>query len=335
MSKIIKNEYFNEVSKEQLDVKIIKSKLRVGEKLFYKEICNRLKLPYYAGGAQKIAQVKELRRFLKFEINKKKWEILEIYDTPEEKVPRAVPNNAIYVRNIENIILNYLSSIENNEAYITKNNLWVLLGMVNPKYLSVKNDVYNFINQYSDINLFELDNFYTRSISYFSKILESSLRSLKRRSLITYSEVYMIVTNNETNQESQHKANVAETEEIIRIRKDLLLKYEIYDEYQLLYKNIKFKEKFYRELNEIYKEQNNWDKIYKCFHIIYNKENVLRAIADDQIKRHKEIINTHIIGKLNTQAANNVLTQDPEKFIYPENYIKIQEQLAEELIRIA
>ena len=63
---------------------------------------------------------------------------------------------------------------------------------------------------------FEINNFYQRSWSYFSKIVDRSLDSLDRRALIAYEKnVYMIIEcpKDNDNIELHRRASVNEIEE--------------------------------------------------------------------------------------------------------------------------
>lgn len=326
----------------------ILKKIKPGELITYKEVCDRLNIPYYSSGNQKKAQIKELERYIEFESVNRKWLILDIYTSPLDKEVRAVPKNSIYVKYVECVLLSHLSKQPGNEIYIIKNRLWLLLGMVNNNYDLYKDNYENLEEHNKSITFFEVNNFYQRSNSYLSKIVESSLNSLKRRYLIEWHKPYMISTCFENGNYEYHEASVNETEKILELKRSTLLEFGFEDERQLIFSNIKKKKEYYDTLEQKFKEIYGWDKVYQAYHIIYNRKNVITALPQDQVELQKLAINEKVIDKINLQAENiaeekginsdNVVEMllDGEEvgFTYPLVYVEVQKMLAEKLLRI-
>ena len=326
----------------------ISKQIEPGELITYKEVCERLNIPYYTGGDQKKAQLKELERYIEFEPVNRKWLILDIYTSPLDKEVRAVPKNSIYVKYVECVLLNHLSKQPGNEIYIIKNRLWLLLGMINNNY-NIYIDNYENLEESNELmTFFEVNNFYQRSNSYLSKIVESSLNSLKRRYLIEWNRPYMISTCFDDENYEYHEASVNETEKILELKRNTLLEFGFEDERQLIFSNVKKKKEYYDTLEQRFKEIYGWDKVYQAYHIIYNRKNVITALPHDQIELQKLAINEKVIDKINLQAENiaeekginsdNVvemlLDGEDVGFTYPLVYVEVQKMLAEKLLRI-
>jgi hypothetical protein len=326
----------------------ILKKIKPGELITYKEVCDRLNIPYYSSGNQKKAQLKELERYIEFESVNRKWLILDIYTSPLDKEVRAVPKNSIYVKYVECVLLSHLSKQPGNEIYIIKNKLWLLLGMINNNYNIYKDNYENLEENNELMTFFEVNNFYQRSNSYLSKIVDSSLNSLKRRYLIEWNKPYMISVYLEDGNYEYHEASVNETEKILELKRNTLLEFGFEDERQLIFSNIKKKKEYYDTLEQRFKDIYGWDKVYQAYHIIYNRKNVITALPHDQIMLQKLAINEKVIDKINLQAENiaeekginsdNVVEMllDGEEvgFTYPLVYVEVQKMLAEKLLRI-
>lgn len=325
----------------------IRDKLSLGEMITYKEVTERLAIPYYNSGNQKKAQLKELKRFIEYEVVNRKWLITDIYSSPLDKETRAVPSNSIYVKYVECILLQFLSEQHGNEAFITKNKLWLLLGMVNDNYLFYKDKYEDLKNLNSLMTSFEVNNFYQRSSSYLSKIVESSLNSLKRRYLIDYNEVYMINTKDKNGMNYSYEASIIETEKILVVKRNTLMQFGIEHEGQLIFKDKKFKQEYYKALDTAFNETCGWDKVYRAYHIIYNRKNALTALSHDQIELEKLAINERVVDKMNSQAKviaeennehvhnnRNIISEKTTHFMYPDIYVEVQKMLSERLIRI-
>lgn len=335
-----------------LSYDLISSNIKLGEIISYKELCVRLNIPYYSSGNQKKSQIKELKRYFDYETINRKWLITEIYSSPLDKEARAVPSNSIYVKYVECILLRHLASQPKNEIYITDNKLWLLLGMINSKYNFYKDKYEDLETENELMTFFEVNNFYQRSHSYLSKIINNSLNSLERRVLIHYSKVYMIGRYVDDGKGVQHfeinEATVDEVEKILETKRNMLKEFGLETETQLMFKNIKFKREFYDTLDNAYEEIYGWTKVYKAYHIIYNSKNTLEALTQDQIQLSKLAINEKVINKINSQAdviaeekgINSYTVQDmlldgkEVKFTYPNVYVEVQKMLSDKLLKI-
>ena len=97
----------------------------------YKEMCEMLNGEICDGNSKK-AQLKEWSRYFAWEKKGQKFIILDIYDEPLPK-DDGRQNKNIYVQYIQVILMKILSKQKNTKEpfYITTNQLWRLLGMIN------------------------------------------------------------------------------------------------------------------------------------------------------------------------------------------------------------
>lgn len=348
MGKKIKKQSYNyELCKpEELTVGIIKENFKTGEIVTYKEMCNRLHLEHYTGGDQKKKQLKEIERYLELEKIKTKYLITDIYTEPKQLEARKPASNAIYVKYIECVLLQYLSSAPGNQTHITKSNLWKLLGITNYRYSKYKYNIDLLKKMYPVMTYFEINNFYQRSRSFINDLVERSLDSLDRRALIKYQkDVYIIVEHDRNGQEIHRRASVNEVEQILNVYRYVLLKYGLENKKQIMYLDLKKQQSFYEDMNNILFERFKWLRIYEAYHIIYNREIAIDALSHDKIELERLTLNEIVLKKINQQAQKkfdknrediiiNYCDDKPLGFYYPDCYIEVQEEIANLLLRI-
>lgn len=315
----------------------------------YKEMCNLLG-ENILGGCSKKAQLKEWERYFDFGRKGQKFIIEKIYDIPK---PVTLRENAVYVKAIELLLMYELSKKPGNCCRYTKTNLFRLLGMINDSY--AENKKYIVSNKLKEYKNWEVRHFYGRTNQKLSEILFSALNSMKRRCLIEYSEQNIIVERTDDNELIYKIASPSETELILQAKKNVLA--------EMGYTKIPFIkfDEFYEKVNEKLKELYDWNCVYREYEIIYNREFMKNdiVVVEKEIKdelREKQIkLNCDIISAINKQAdklfeknRNNFLKSSFEndslfeesdgfenkKFYYPDNYIDVQNDLAEFLLRI-
>ena len=184
------------------------SKLYLGLTLKnYKEVCIFLEMPVKGGNGKQI-QLNELSRYCNFTKEGKKFTFNEIYEEPLPKIDlRSEGNNSKYVEHIQAQLLHTLSKAEGHKYTITKNNLFESLGMVNAQYLD-KALVIKFLSKKdSRFTKFNINHLYLRTNDRLTRILFDSLNSLKRRCLIDYNELHIIVKIDDEGKEHHLRAN--------------------------------------------------------------------------------------------------------------------------------
>lgn len=307
-------------------------------------------------GKSKQCQIEEWKRYFNYEKVGQKFLITEIYPTPlKNEDLRNKGNNSIYVQYIELLLLNQLAKEPNWRCALTKQKLFEILGLTNKRY---KEKPYKELMEFnSSIKTFDINHFYQRANQKLEQILFGALKNLKNRCLISYSEQIVIVDqNNETKIASDKEIKI-----INSIYKQVLNEMKYVSLTQVF---LKFKgDDFYNRVNEILYESYKWQYTYKQYKLIYTKEDVIQEIPNVEARITKLQLNDKVIDVMNLQAnkkyndnqsklkeeINKYLGSDKvwgkvsesivdkkqlNVFVYKDNYVEIQRELAEYLLRI-
>lgn len=280
----------------------------------YRELCKLLKLDITTGYSKQV-QLREISRYmdiLKTE-NNNSYLVLEIYDKP---IPNTV--NSKYTQFIQNILLYYLSKEDKPVVYINKSELIRILGLTNNKYLEYKKDKDKLLYLADEYNIAE---FYKRCDAKILSILESSLKSLKKRLLIDYSDAYKIYYLDNHDNYIYKIADIEEHQYILDVKKRILNKLGLKSEYQI-YLNNDIKDTYYRLINKTVEEEMCWEGIFQCYEIIYNQKHVLKELNDERYRLNREVKRA-----IDKQAENKY-----NKLELPDNYITLQKVLSDTLI---
>ena len=282
----------------------------------YRELCKLLNLNITTGYSKQV-QLREISRYmdiLKTE-NNNSYLVLEVYDKP---IPNTV--NSKYTQFIQNILLYYLAKEDKPIIYINKSELIRILGLTNNKYLEYKKDKKKLLYLADEYNIVE---FYKRCDAKILSILESSLKSLKKRLLLDYSDAYKIYYLDNHDKYIYKIANVEEHQYILDVKKRVLNSFNLKSEYQI-YLNNNLKEKYYKEINKIVEEEMCWEGVFQCYAIIYNQKHVLKELADERIRLNHEV----------KRAIDKQAETKYSKSELPENYITLQKLLSDTLIEL-
>lgn len=185
----------------------------------YKELCVLLnEKPLKSGSNSYKAQLKRWARYFKMEKGRgRSLVILDIYDEP---LPindgRKNGNRNIYLKYIETILLKYIYYRQGQVCYTTRNQLWLLLGMINNNYKKIPLKILKADIEYCDVTEWELNKFYMRCNTRLNTILFSALNNLQNRSLIAFETQIMIVVP-EPGKKGLSKHYVADENEIRKI----------------------------------------------------------------------------------------------------------------------
>lgn len=248
----------------------------------YKEMCETLGEEICDGNSKK-AQLKEWSRYFAWEKKGQKFIILDIYD---EALPKddGRQNKNIYVQYIQVILMKILSKQRNTKDpfYITTNQLWRLLGMINNNYKNISlDDLNNMITDY-EVTSFDMKKFYQRCNQRLREILFSSLNKLEDRALIKYEIETVIVFFDEDRKTVYKPANDIQKKKILKAERKVLLDMGL-ESKQHAY--AKFKEtEFFERVNAYLHEWYGWEYTFNRIKINYNKSDVLETVYRDEAK---------------------------------------------------
>lgn len=248
----------------------------------YREMCRILGEEICDGNSKK-AQLKEWTRYFLWEKKGQKFIILDIYDEPLPK-DDGRQNKNIYVQYIEVILMKILSKQKNTKEpfYITTNQLWKLLGMINNNYKNISlDDLNNMISDY-EVTSFDMKKFYQRCNQRLREILFSSLNKLEDRALIKYEIETVIVFFDEDRKTVYKPANDIQKKNILKAERKALLDMQL-ESKQHAY--AKFKEtEFFEKVNAYLHEWYGWEYTFNRIKINYNKSDVLETVYRDEAK---------------------------------------------------
>lgn len=301
-----------------LTIELVSEKISPGDIIGYKDLCMLLGQNIYRGN-QKESQLKEWKRYFNFEKENRKLLITEIYDTPLDPEQRKLRDDAIYVKYVECILLQYLAKQPGYNTQIPPRELWKVLGMIN-------NDYFEYEHSYDDLyllepgmNNFQIDNFYYRCNSNIPKIVDSALKSLERRYLIKYDPKAYMIGKRESNGYVKYKlADNKEKSYILDCERKALLDLGLYSKSQV---HLKRKDSEFYNKARIYLFKNyKYDGYYKVYDITYVQKNIIEAIPEDKLILQKMILNSEVINRMNTHAEN---TYNKFKIEYNETLEKL------------
>lgn len=248
----------------------------------YPEMCEILKEEVLQGNSKK-AQLKEWERYFLWEKKGQKFIILDIYDEPLPKNDGR-QNRNIYVQYIEVILMKLLSKQKNNKYifYITMNQLWKLLGMINNNYKNITlEDLNGKITNY-EVTSFDMRKFYQRCNQKLREILFSSLNNLQARSLIKYEMEVVIVYLDKKNKTVYEVADDSQKKQILKAERKVLMDMKL-ESKRHVYAKMKDTE-FFERLSVYLQEWYGWEYTFNRIKIIYNKPDILDTVGKDELK---------------------------------------------------
>lgn len=324
----------------------------------YKELCNLLNIPILSGGNMKQSQIKQLKCYMDFDKSGQKFIVTDIFDTPlTVNDQRKLGNNSIYVKYIEVILLQYLSKQNGFTSTLNKVDWWKLLGFINDKYKNIPDKDLELLDP--TVTPFEIKMFYQRCNTKLERILFSALNNLKNRKLIMY-ELQTVITykNNKNGEANSFIADDDDKKRILEVERFVLKKeLKLDNMFQVYWSNKQ--SSYYKRVQELLESYYDWTGYYKQIKIIYVKKDVIEELSDIELKLQQTQLNGKIVDALNTNAINsynkkmiefnknendyknqmwgnveNVTSDQNHTWKYPSTFVKSQNILTEELVRI-
>ena len=307
----------------------------------YKELCDVCQMPV-ADGHSKAAQLKELSRYIDYRRSGHQFIVTKIKECPDDKKDKRIKGNrGIYCQCIEVLLLNYFIKCNNKEVYLSRNELFAELGMINANYLKMEGNK-DFVYQVQQINpeakQWHIDQFYMRTRRKLNSIIRQALNSLSNKKLISYHEVVVAFMDG--------KYIIADDEpglvpKILKYERQTLLEIGCDSFADLIFNKCQRKKykQYIDRRNELLKKNLNIDFCFTKYKIFACDSN--KYLNDERVKniaKIKKSLNIKIKDYVNYQAENEYnknlvkYANDEGGFLYPECYIPIQKLLANELI---
>lgn len=293
----------------------------------YKELCNLLNEKVKTGYSKQ-KQLKTFDRYFKYHKEGFKFIIEEIY---KEVKPDFSCNHSKYIQEIQDILINYIYENRNNknEVILSFGKMINILGLVNNTY-SIANYRKKELSEILNIELSAIYYFYNNSRSEFKNIIERSLNSLQKRSVLEMNDVYMIVEEKNKNKKNKYtvtrQATSDEVSLIVDARYTILKHMNMENLKELFLSGIK---KF-KEFNALVKKElpKEWLSYYKAYKLIYGENAIAteyKILAQKEKLNKKSIDRLHKSLKINSEDKENELI---EKLISLLNYdFRLDEQL--------
>lgn len=314
----------------------------------YKEMCRKLSEPVLAGNSKK-AQLKEWERYFRYHKEGNKFIIDDIYKEPKP----AVDNRGYgFTEHIEKLILDLLAQDQNNGMlFFPKYILLRELKMINGNYAYCKQNTLK-LSLFLNINKDDIHEFYESADSTLIGSLESALNKLKKKSLVSWTQVKTIcfaegkvIKNNsgdykvkevfkghnqygeemyeyELSQHVSHKRREVTDEEdqlIIFTEREVMKAMGCKDKQEV----VKFGkwEEFTKTVKMILMDRANIEYYYDSYKIIFNEVHILEELEEIERADQQAALNKAV----KTKIMNNAENRQKDAFNSPlsdKNYIR-------------
>ncbi len=291
----------------------------------YRELCVLVnEKPLKSGSNSYKAQLKRWARY--FKIEKGRGRSLVILDVYDEPLPiedgRKNGNRNIYLKYIETILLKYIYYKKGQVCYTTRNQLWLLLGMINNNYRKIPAKILKTEIEYCDVTEWELNKFYMRCNTRLNTILFSALNNLNNRSLIAYAvQIMIVIPDPEKKGFSKHYvADENEIRKILAVERNILnvMGFESRNHAACCMKLSEFYERVNQRLFELY----GWERKYERLKIIFNEGDIKDAITKNEYELQKMYLNEIIIDAIDKNAQTVVDNRMKKALLEYDEYLE-------------
>ena len=160
----------------------------------YKEICEFLGEPSHQGGKQRQLQLKDWERYFRWEKQGYKFIIIEVFDTPQEKIDNRGGNNNKNVKPMMDYLMSEFNTNYIDEYFTISNWSTIVLHLMNKevcdKTYRDDDEVFRFCgeNNILDSKLFRD---YVGTVKFVTKnLITTAFRGLQKRGLLEYQDGY-------------------------------------------------------------------------------------------------------------------------------------------------
>lgn len=262
----------------------------------YKEMCKLLDEKVKDGGRNRKLQLEDWERYFKWHKDGHKFIIDEIYTKPKAKIDgREFGNNSIYCEDIQELILYTLYNQSDETVLWSCGRFLKELYMVNTNYNFCRQNIPQ-LSELTSIDQCYIYDFYNNTHSSLRTKLETALKILNRKSLISWQKVMTVckeevhielnelgtpkLVNGEVSfvtHKTYQEANNLEIKSILRIERETMLDMG-YKDKQDVFLNGKY-QAFKQKVNKKLKENGNISFYYDAYKIIFNKDHIKSDIV--------------------------------------------------------
>jgi hypothetical protein len=307
----------------------------------YKHLCEVLEMEVKNGAKGKQYQLKELERFCKLKKEGRRFIIEEVYESPLPKTDeRKQGNNNVYGELIQLLILDLLAQTDKGTITISRSKLLRSIDMTNINYGHCGENVPT-LARYIKAEEAVVYDFYNTSNSNFKNSVESALKKLEDKRIVTYTTVTKVCDENGS-------LRLATDEE-----KELILEYEksVLDE--LGFKQVsqvrcssKWKE-YKNKVKKLLQKYSDINFHYIAYHITVNQKYIDQELehltdlllSDLQRAKNKFELNTTVCENLlsnakkrHSKASQFSVHNKMKKYRNKDSYIEKIEKLIDLLI---
>lgn len=311
----------------------------------YKALCEFLGIAP-TGGKVKQLVIEELGRCAEFHKVGNKIIIDEVLKVAAEKIdkrkdPTKKSNNAMYSNDIQALIINLLAGADGHTVYLPINRILRILDMVNCNYSEAKKSIPKLSEITCVPESYCYEFFNTNNVQLKNK-LETALRGLRRRALITFQEcisVCVLESDEEYNAFGDikitpvnkkqsamaykriHREATEEEVKLILHCEFLTLEEMKCSSQQYVFLSGKWGE-YQKKVNEKISELANIEYYYNSYRLIYNLSDVTKVHLRQLEQEEQENIKTNLnnnINKMVNKYANTLHTRAKKKVLLNAN----------------